>query len=153
MVSEKKYYYEVGVSSHDGGGATHVCTKILSKQQGIQKMGTRIFNSFSPWLLPSYVPVILIEVWAIYTRKEYTYRRKEFQNILERKLCNCFGRLLLACEKNVEHGMEHDIDSVLMEFASIRNSRILRQVWWILCNWSRWWIWQSVIIIFYKIFL
>ena len=33
-----------------------------------------------------------------------TYRRKqEFQNILERKLCNWFG--------HVKHGIEHDIDS------------------------------------------
>ena len=25
----------------------------------------------------------------------YTYRKQEFLNILERKLCNCFGQLLL----------------------------------------------------------
>ena len=41
----------------------------------------------------------------------YTYKRKEFQNIPERKLCNCFGRLLLTYEKNVEHGIEIDINS------------------------------------------
>ena len=26
----------------------------------------------------------------------YTYRRKEFQNIFERKLCNCFGQLYVT---------------------------------------------------------
>ena len=44
-------------------------------------------------------------------RHVYTYRRKEFQNILERKLRNCFGHLLLIYYKNVEDGFEHDIDS------------------------------------------
>ena len=39
----------------------------------------------------------------------YPYRRKEFPNILEHKLCNCFGQLLLL--KNFEHGIGHDIDS------------------------------------------
>ena len=35
----------------------------------------------------------------------YTYRRKKFQNILERKLANCFGQLLHI------HGIEDDVDS------------------------------------------
>ena len=43
----------------------------------------------------------------------YTSRRKEFQNILERKLCNCFEQMLLIQEKNVEHGIKYDIDSSL----------------------------------------
>ena len=38
----------------------------------------------------------------------YTYRKKEFRNILVRKLCNWFEQLYLF---NVEHGTEHYIDS------------------------------------------
>ena len=41
----------------------------------------------------------------------YNYRRKEFQNILERKLCNCLGLLLLVYYKYVEHGIEDDNDN------------------------------------------
>ena len=53
-----------------------------------KKSCTRISNSFSP------------EINFIWTSGFYrcehlcTYRRQEFQNILERKLCNCFGQLL-----------------------------------------------------------
>ena len=42
----------------------------------------------------------------------YTYRRKESQNILERKLCNCFGQLLLVYSKKDEHGIEHNIEDM-----------------------------------------
>ena len=38
----------------------------------------------------------------------HTYKKKEFQNILERKLHNWFEQLYLF---NVQHGTEHDIDS------------------------------------------
>ena len=41
----------------------------------------------------------------------YPSRRKEFQNILKRKLCNYFGQLLLVYQKNFEQRIEHDIDS------------------------------------------
>ena len=41
----------------------------------------------------------------------YSYKRQEFQNILEINLCNCFGQLLLIYLKNVEHGIEHVLDS------------------------------------------
>ena len=34
-----------------------------------------------------------------------------FQNIVERKLCNCFGQLLHVYPKIMEHGVEHDVDS------------------------------------------
>ena len=40
----------------------------------------------------------------------YTYRKNELRNILEKKLCNCFGQFLLIYKKNVEHGIELDID-------------------------------------------
>ena len=44
----------------------------------------------------------------------YTYRsRKEFQNILERKLCNCYRQL-----KNVKQGIGHDT-IVLMDTLDI----------------------------------
>ena len=39
----------------------------------------------------------------------YSYKRQEFQNILEINLCNCFGQLLLIYLKNVEYGIEHDV--------------------------------------------
>ena len=38
-----------------------------------------------------------------------SYKRQEFQNILEINLCNCFGQLLLIYLKNVEHGIKHDV--------------------------------------------
>ena len=41
----------------------------------------------------------------------YSYKRQEFQNILETNLCNCFGQVLLIYLKNVEHGIEHILDS------------------------------------------
>ena len=43
----------------------------------------------------------------------YTYRRKEFQNILKRKLCSCFGQLFgnTYLLKKFEHGIKHHIDS------------------------------------------
>lgn len=40
----------------------------------------------------------------------YAYRKQEFQNIFDRKLCNCLGQLLLIYYKNVDHGIELDID-------------------------------------------
>ena len=38
--------------------------------------------------------------------------KQEFQNILDKKLGNCFGRrqFLDIYYKNVEHGIEHDVD-------------------------------------------
>ena len=38
--------------------------------------------------------------------------KQEFQNILDKKLGNCFGRrqLLDIYYKNVEYGIEHDVD-------------------------------------------
>ena len=37
--------------------------------------------------------------------------RQKFQNILERKLCNCFGQLLYIYLKKFNDGIEHDVDS------------------------------------------
>ena len=52
----------------------------------------------------------------------YSYRRQEFQNILEIKLCNRFGQLLLIYQKNVEHGIKHNVVLiVLRKFACIRH--------------------------------
>ena len=45
----------------------------------------------------------------IYLQKE-GISAEEIQNILERKLCNCFGQLLVIHYENAEHGIEH-IDS------------------------------------------
>ena len=39
----------------------------------------------------------------------YKHCIKKFQNILEKKLCSCIGRLLLTSKKNVEYEIEHDI--------------------------------------------
>ena len=39
----------------------------------------------------------------------YSYKRQEFQNILEINLRNCFGQLSLIYLKYVEHGIEHDV--------------------------------------------
>ena len=43
----------------------------------------------------------------------YSYKTQEFQSILERKLCNHFGQLLLIYQKSVKHGIELDILTVL----------------------------------------
>ena len=64
---------------------------------------------------------VLVDMWKKYMwtsgfyRYEhiYSYKRQEFQNILEINLCSCFGKLLLIYLKNVEHGIEHDdLDSL-----------------------------------------
>ena len=34
------------------------------------------------------------------------YRRQEFENVLEKMLCNCFRQLLRIYSKNIEHGIE-----------------------------------------------
>ena len=54
----------------------------------------------------------------------YIYRRQEFQNIIECKLCSCFGQLLLIYwnVKNVDHGIGHSILIVLIELSYIRHS-------------------------------
>ena len=69
-------------------------------------------------------------IWAsCFYWHERTYRKQEFQNILERKLQllwtvvtyllkNCFNMILL----------------VLMEFVWVRRSWVLQQIWWIPCN-------------------
>ena len=50
-------------------------------------------------------------MWTKRYEYVYTYIKKEFKNIFERKLCNCFGQLLFIYWQNGEHGIEHDIDS------------------------------------------
>ena len=50
----------------------------------------------------------------------YTYKRQEFQNILERILSHGLGELYLFLKKNVERGIEHDFE--LTEFAYMRHS-------------------------------
>ena len=59
---------------------------------------------------------------GFYRRYEhiYSYKRQEFQNVLEINLCNCFGQLLLIYQKNMlnmELNMMFWID--YMEFAYI----------------------------------
>ena len=60
---------------------------------------------------------VLVDMWkkhmwtSGFYRYEHivSYKRQEFQNILEINLCNCFGQLLLIYLKNVEHGIKHDV--------------------------------------------
>ena len=68
-----------------GGMEVDACTKILNKP-GMQK---------------TCVP----ELRILSDLKNY------LQNILERKLCNCLGQLLLIYYKNVKNKIECDIDS------------------------------------------
>ena len=72
----------------------------------------------------------------------YTYRRQEFQHILERKLCNYFGQLLLY-KKMLNMGLNMML-IVLKEFAYIRHSWTLQKIWYIPSNLNRWWSWESV---------
>ena len=70
-----------------------------------KKLWTRISNSFSP-------EINFIWTSGFYRHEQlYTYGRQEFQNILERKVCNCFGQLVHVYKENVEHGVEHNVDS------------------------------------------
>ena len=66
----------------------HACTQSLSKQ-GIQKKVFQNFQFFQP------LNITFMCTCDFYRHEDaYTYRRKEFQNILDGKLCNCFGQLL-----------------------------------------------------------
>ena len=73
--------------------------------QNTQKSCTRIFNSFSP-------EVTFMFTSCFIDMNIRTEDCQEFQNILERSLCNYCGHLLHTYgKKNVEHGIEHDFDS------------------------------------------
>ena len=50
------------------------------------------------------------------------YLRQKFQNMLERKLCNCFEQLSQIYSKNVKHGIEHYVDSVYGVWIHYRHS-------------------------------
>ena len=52
------------------------------------------------------------------------YLRQKFQNMLERKLCNCFEQLSQIHSKNVKHGIEHYVDSVYRVCIHYRHSWI-----------------------------
>ena len=69
---------------------------------------------------------------------------KKFQNILEKKLCSCFEQLTLISKKNGEYGIEHDVAYGVCIGTLDIHFWTLQQIWWITCNLSRWWIWQSV---------
>ena len=75
-----------------------------STKHCIQKNVQQILQFFQPWISGFYSYELA-----------YTYRRQEFQNILQRKLCSCMRQLLLnyIIIRNVEHGIEHDIDSAI----------------------------------------
>ena len=62
-----------------------------------------------PEFQPLNITLIVIDMIYIYLQKE-GISAEEIQNILERKLCNCFGQLLVMHYENVENGIEH-IDS------------------------------------------
>ena len=87
----------------------HTCTKTLSKQ-GIQKkkkMFAKISNSFSPYLLPSCLLVILLMI----SEHVYTYWLTEKKNFKTFWKENYTIDLVSCYLFNVEHGTEHDIDS------------------------------------------
>ena len=110
----------------------HEWPRSLSKQ-GIQtKLCTRISNSFSPLKLLSCVLVIFINM-STYILSE----GRKFKTFWKEKaiaLDSCY--LLIKKLLN----MELNILIVLMEFACIRHSWTLQQIWWIPCNLRRWWI-------------
>ena len=47
-------------------------------------------------------------------------------------------------QKNVEYGIEHDVAYGVCIGTLDIHFWTLQQIWWITCNLSRWWIWQSV---------
>ena len=95
---------------------------------------------FSPWYMQApkfstnptqhfFQPLNYTFMWTsnfYWYEHVYTYRsRHEFQNILERKLCNGFGKLLLIYTY---------FDST---YRDIRHSLNSETIWWIPCNLSR----------------
>ena len=125
-----KKYHEADVSSL--WWCTHVYTKIFRKQ-GIQKMCTRISNS-----LKLHVYLWFIEIWTIILTEGRNFKAFWKENYaIALDSCCLFAEKML----NMELSM---ILIVLVELACIRHSRTLRQVWWIPCNLSRWWIWHSI---------
>ena len=102
MVSEKVYV--VHITFLDCVGA-----HMYQKSQQTRYAKEIVFQNFQFFQLFN---VIFMCICCFYRYKLlYTYRRKEFQNILERKLWNCFKQLLLIYYKNAELGIKHVIDS------------------------------------------
>ena len=77
-----------------------------------------------------------------------TKGRRSFKNAWK-KTMQLLWTTVTYLLKNDEHGIEHDIDST---YGDIRLSWNLHQIWWIPCNLSRCWIWQSVSLEYYKVF-
>ena len=81
----------------------HACTKSRIKQDMQKTLCSRISRISA---LGYYVGCIDMNIYR-YILTEGRNWAEEFQNILERKLCNCFGQLLVMHYENVEHGIEH----------------------------------------------
>ena len=74
----------------------------------------------------------------VYTRRERNFKTSLKENYaIALDSCCLFTKKILNMELNM-------ILIVLMEFAYIRHSWNLQQIWWIPCNLSKWRIWQSV---------
>ena len=127
MISEKSIY-KVHIFS------TWWCTNEpeVSVNKAYKQLCTRISNSFSPLKLLSCVLVIFINM-STYILSE----GRKFKTFWKEKAIALDSCYLLI--KNLLN-MELNILIVLMEFACIRHSWTLQQIWWIPCNLRRWWI-------------
>ena len=77
-----------------------------------------------------------MRTWGCYRQEQvYIYRREKIQNNIKNyavTLDSCY----LFTKRNVEHGIDHDIDN----FVYIRRSGTLQQIWCLSSNLSRRWI-------------
>ena len=67
---------------------------------------------------------------AIYLQKQAGVSKHSWK-----KITQLLWTVVTYLLKNVKHGIEHDIDST---YGNIRHSWNSQEIWWILCNLSRW---------------
>ena len=80
--------------------------KFSANNKSYKKICTRISSSFRPYLLPSYVPVVLRGM-----NNHILTEGQNFKIFWKENYAIALDGCCLLTKKNVEHGIEHDIDS------------------------------------------
>ena len=81
----------------------------LTVNSGLNKFSSHLYQALKILLKGTQYPArkrlpssgLGLEVFIDVSTYLYTYRRQKFQNILERKLCNCFGQLICIYLKDI----------------------------------------------------
>ena len=130
MISEKG-----GITRHTFLRGACVALKVSTKHKK-----TPEFLIISVLQLTSYELVIFIDINTVYLQKvgisKHSWKK------IRQLLWTCLHVYMFTKEMLNTELIRMLI--VLVEFEYIRHSWILQQFQWILCNLSRWWIWQIV---------